>query len=198
MNILSVKPEFGTNYDVGYVGFTYNSQSIISNGIAYFEHWSAMKDIKVSHVLVVAGEDLTIEALPEGVVYGSLKHYFDDPHTQIFFRKPVGWNREIGRELVQECAKYIGEKYGYSLIVAHALSNSLVGHFINKLFKGAPDRWVSRLLDARRQKICSELLVTAMKSFPMWAQHLPHPANVYDPKELLLSPVFKRWKTQLG
>ncbi len=90
MNIINITPKFVENYDVGYIGFTYTAGSLISEGVAWFERWARMSDIKVSHVFVVTGDDQLVEAhIEHGVVAASIGKYFDDPKTQVFFRQPM-------------------------------------------------------------------------------------------------------------
>jgi hypothetical protein len=37
--IVIVKPEYGLNYTKGFIGFTFDDQSFVSNGIAWFTRW---------------------------------------------------------------------------------------------------------------------------------------------------------------
>lgn len=102
IEIKSLVPKFGPdgNYHVGYIGFTYSEGNIISEGIAYFTRWHRMSDIKVSHALIVTGDNKCVEAhLETGVAEKDLSEYFNDPHCQIFFRKPKGLTSDIAKKL---------------------------------------------------------------------------------------------------
>jgi len=62
LTIESFKPEYGKNYKKGYIGFAYYNTSIVSMGITYLTRWARMSDIKVSHTLLVTGENECVEA----------------------------------------------------------------------------------------------------------------------------------------
>jgi hypothetical protein len=70
-----------------------------------------MSDISVSHVLIVTGENTCIEAdaFHNTVKEGTLQHYFDEPHCQIFFRKPQELNDEVAEGIVQALRPEVGK-----------------------------------------------------------------------------------------
>jgi hypothetical protein len=103
-DIVSVLPEFGVNYNVGYIGFTYTDNSFISKGIAWFTRWAKGENLDVpnvplSHVIVVTGPDTCAEATVPRSKETPIQEYFDAPHTHIFFRKPVGWTDDLGKRI---------------------------------------------------------------------------------------------------
>jgi hypothetical protein len=199
MIVKSIKPKWGENYDFGFIGFSYSDKSFISRGIAYFERWTRLSDIKVSHTFVVSGPDEVIEAQPKGVVRATLSQYFNNPHALVFFRKPVGWTPEMGRRIVSAAEDNLGDAYGFSVILARFLANNCVGHVLNRLLGSVPDRLVTRLLDSRHQMICSELVAHCLKVQPELAGRgvLRRPEATVEPQALFEDPVvFEPWKAQ--
>ena len=124
MKINSIEPKFKENYDVGYIGFTYNKSNITSIGIAYFTDWIRMSDIKVSHCFIVTGEDELIEAsAKKGVIKDTISKYFGDPNVQVFFKKPK-MNRATSEseDFVALAGKaYLGFNYNYFAILIQFL-----------------------------------------------------------------------------
>jgi hypothetical protein len=120
MKINSLAPKFKKNYDIGYIGFTYNKSDITSIGIAYFTDWVRMSDIKVSHCFIVTGEDELIEAsFKEGVREDTISKYFDDPNVQVFFKKPKmngGYPFDQLSNVADSARYYLNTKYNYSAI----------------------------------------------------------------------------------
>ena len=201
MNKLPVKdlpPVFGVNYKAGYIGFVYYGDWITSRGIAYFTRWARMSEVKVSHCFVVACKNDVIEALMKpGVVVDHISKYFEDPHCQVFFRKPHGWNQDLADAIVYTAAGQVGDKYDLSLIVTQALQGTFLGKAINKLFKGKPDEFLSRLSDDADRWICSELCAYCLDEQPSLRDRgiLAKPVNTIDPQELFEDPdVFEPWK----
>ena len=197
VKITSVEPKFGDNYKTGYVGFTYNNVNAASLGIAYMTRWAKISDIRVSHALLVTGENECIEArVQHGVVRSDLKKYFDNPHCQIFFRKPIGLTGEIAARMKKLAEKQVGTKYDFNLIAAEALQGTVIGKFINTVFKGSPDRLVSKLLNEDNKWICSELVAYCLDEQPEYKGKgvLHNPTDTIDPQELFEdSVIFTPW-----
>ncbi|HLF96763.1 MAG TPA: hypothetical protein VI457_06445 [Methylococcaceae bacterium] len=197
LKISSIEPKFGDNYKAGYVGFTYQNISVACKGIAYMTRWARMSDIKVSHALLVTGENECIEARTQhGVVRSDLKKYFDNPHCQIFFRKPVALTAEIASKMNAVAGKEVGKKYDFNLIAAQALQGILVGKFVNTVFNGSPDRLVSKLLNNDDKWICSELVAYCLNEQPEYRDKgvLHSPTDTIDPQELFEdSVIFTPW-----
>ena len=198
VKIESIDPEFGVNYNKGYVGFTYYNTSVISRGIAYITRWAKMGDIKVSHTLLVTGKDECIEAhIKQGVVRSTLTKYFDDPRCQIFFRKPVGLTSDIAKRIEAVAAAQVGTKYDTDLIVAEAAQGGIIGKLVNRIFHGKPDRLVSKLLNRDDRWICSELVAYCLDEQPEYHNQgsLHDPNETIDPQELFEDAViFEPWK----
>lgn len=210
MRCHSQSPVFGVNYDVGYIGFTLHSDDPVGAGIAWFERWDYEGDggtrvsasgvppgIVVTHALVVSGPDECIEAHAwSGVQRSTLSKYFNDPHCRIFFRKPRGWTRHRGLDIVTSAASHIGESYGYGLIVADMLADSFVGHWLNRRFRNLPDRIVSKVFDRAGTDVCSELCAKAMQD-QFWLRYrgcLRQPARMIEPQALFIDRlVFEDW-----
>lgn len=195
-----IVPVYGENYKAGYIGFTYHSDHILSRGIAYFTRWARMEEIRVSHCFIVACKNDVIEALKKpGVCVDHIAKYFEDPHCQIFFRKPVGWNQDLADAIVYTAAGQVGDKYDVPLLVAQALQGTFLGRAINKIFRGKPDEFVSGLLDGVDRWICSELCAYCLDEQPQLRNKgiLAKPTNTIDPQELFEDPdVFEPWKCQ--
>jgi len=197
VNVLSIKPEWGVNFDLGYIGFTFNDKSFVSNGIAFFEHWDRYSGIPVSHCLIVTGWDACIEALPQGVVNSDLGKYFDDPHTRIFFRKPKGWNYNIAMRMTDEAGIHVGEKYGYCLLFSHAVAATLPGRILNLLTFNLPNKALSAIFDERKKQICSELAAKAIAANPDLKGKgvLKKPPRMITPQMLFEdNEIFEPWK----
>lgn len=187
IEITSVNPVYGKTYKKGHIGFTYYNASIISIGIAYITRWAKMSDIKVSHTLVVTGDNECIEAhIQHGVVRSDLDKYFNDPKCQIFFRKPTGLTDEVANELEKVAAKEVGTKYDIKLIAAEAMQGTHIGKLINRVFKSKPDRLVSKLLNKDDRWICSELVAYCLDGQSIYHDKgiLDKPTETIDPQEL--------------
>lgn len=190
-NIKNVLPVYGENYKAGYVGFTYTTDSFISKGIAWFTRWDRMSDIKVSHVFLVSGNNECIEAQPKGVVVSDIGKYFDDEHCLVFFREPRVFNDQLAIRTIGAMRAQVGQKYGYSMIVADAIAGSFLGRLlgVGKLFQ----KWC----DGKKSAICSESVATAMKKQPEYdgIGILRLPANRITPQNLFEDDgTFKPWK----
>jgi len=44
----TIQPQFQVTHDIGYIGFTYFHESLISLGIAHFTKWARMSEITVT------------------------------------------------------------------------------------------------------------------------------------------------------
>lgn len=204
----SLKPNWGVNYDVGYIGFTSRTDDAVAAGIAWFEHFDEIQvrdgvrqytrpaGIVVEHALVVSGPDECIEAhAGTGVQKSTLSKYFNDPHCRIFFRKPRNWNRVLGEDIVISAQRRIGDKYAYSIIVADALANSVAGHWLNACFGGWPNRIVSGWLSKKHQEVCSQLAAESMADNMPHVSILAEPARIVTPQALFEDPVvFEQWR----
>lgn len=202
MNIQSITPKFGENYDVGYIGFTFTADNIVSDGIAYFERWNRMSDIKVAHTFVVTGENELVEAhIDTGVKADCISKYFNDPHTRVFFREPVGWNRLLGENIALAALSKQGEKYNVGLIVADAAAETFLGYWLNKIFRKWPEKVICWLFDFRNTMICSELVAFALASQPEFKHRgcLDWPLDTITPQDLFEdATLFEDWVRASG
>ena len=124
-------------------------------------------NLKVTHTFVVSVENECIEAhIDEGVARVPLTKYFADPTCQTFFRQPRGWNPDLGRRIADAAATKVGSHYNTGLIVAEAASDTVMGHWFNKLLHSWPNRLLSKVCDRSGQWICSQLVAYALAQQP--------------------------------
>lgn len=179
------KPQPLSGYNVGYIGFTH-VPGLLADGICYFERWSKLSDIAVSHVLVVTGTNECVEAHWPRVKVSPLTSYFEDPKTLIAFRRPRGWSKRLGLDIASAAKTRVGDKYDVGLIAAQFMANTFVGHYLNKWFGGRPDAWMSKRLDRKDQFICSELAAWSLSQQPEFRGKgiLQAPLDTISPQEL--------------
>lgn len=199
-SIESELPLYGVNYNKGYIGFTFNNASFVSEGIAYFTRWDRMSDIPVSHALIVIDENTCVEAIMgEGVKKTNLDHYFWDNHSHIFFRKPRGINDTVENEIVLATENEIGATYANNLIVNDMIRATFLGHLLDELTHDTIFDGLSMILDKDGSFICSELAAYCLKSSKSWAYNnvgiLSRPASAITPQSLFCDDViFEQWK----
>lgn len=196
--IIDLKPEYGSNYGKGYIGFTYSDANVISKGIAYFTRWASMSQIRVSHALIVTDENECIEAhMNGGVRRATLSKYFDDERCQVFFLKPISLAPGVADAIVESAETQLGCSYDIGLIAGHALPNTFIGRIIEKRFGGNIESLLCKFLNHDNQWICSELA-----SFCLDEQLIYHHSGILkanvetiSPQELFEDPfVFESWK----
>lgn len=202
MEIQSREPCYGDNYKAGYIGFSFNDASVVSNGIAYLTRWTRMSEVKVSHALVVAGDGVCIEAqMKTGVAEQPLANYFDDPHYHLFFRKPRGYTPDIGGRIAAAAKGQVGAGYDKWLIVAQAMQGCFLGRWVRAVFGDKPDERVSRFLNRPDKWICSELAAYALDAQPEYRDKgvLKKPDFTIDPQELFEdAELFEAWHDGLA
>lgn len=196
IEIQSLKPEYGVTYNRGYIGFTYDSENIVSEGIAYFTSWDRMSDIKTSHTLIVSGENECIEAHAEGGVRRSdLKKYFDNPHCLIFFRKPIKLENNV-EGIIQTASGKVGEAYDFDLIKAHLAVGTVPGNILNRLSGNRLEDFLARQFNHPDRWICSELVAFCLDRQPDYKDRgiLARPNETINPQELFEdSVIFEPW-----
>ena len=179
------------HFQVGHIGFTY-VPGLISTSVAYFERWHRHSPIRVTHTLIVSGENECIEAhLDEGVARAPLTKYLDDPACRIFFRQPLGWNPDLGARIAAAAAAKIGCRYNASLILAEAAADTWLGQWINRLLRTWPNRCLSHLLDEPNHWICSQLVAYALAQQPEYRNLgilRDNPLDTIDPQQLFEDP----------
>ena len=200
ISVQSLKPEFGENYRAGYIGFTFTGSSLLSTGIAYFTRWARLGDIRVSHALVVTAENECVEALAgKGVVRSPLDRYFNDPKTQIFFRKPRKCTPAVGRRIAATALAQVGTKYDNLVIAAQILEGSFLRRWMMSHFGTDPDRFVGRLMNRDSRWICSELAAYCLDCQPEYADRgvLARPNYAVNPQELFEDQeIFAAWNNE--
>jgi hypothetical protein len=197
LELVSQEPRYGVNYDAGYIGFTYTQSNIVSRGIAYFTRWTRMHDIKVSHALVVTGDNECIEAHMEGGVKRTkLDTYFHDEQCQIFFRKPKDLNTALAANIIKAAEEHLGCAYDIDLIAAQLKVNSVSGQLIRHLLLPNFEEDVCRRRDHLDRWICSELVAHCLDSQPEYHNKggLVHSDATIDPQELFEDgQIFEPW-----
>lgn len=199
MLIEVIKPEYGKNYRKGDIGFTYNSGSLVSEGIAYFTRWERMSDIRVSHCFVVAAQFDVIEALPDGISRTDITRYFNNPKINVFFRKPNEWTPQMGEKIVTHAATHIGTEYDWRLDLAHGISGSMMGHLATKITGDAWHRRVCEWMNDPKKWMCSEMGSDCLQAIPILRPKgcLQYPACTISPQELFEdNDVFEAWKKE--
>lgn len=200
LEIISRPAAYGVNYKAGYVGFTYTKSNIISQGIVYFTRWSQMHQIKVSHALIVSGENECIEAHMEGGVKRTLlSTYFDDQKCQIFFRKPNGLTPDLASRIITAAEAQLGSAYDLELITAQLESNSLTGRMLRRLLGPAFEERICKLHDNPERWICSELVAHCLDAQPEFHDKgvLLNSDATIDPQELFEDDlIFEEWHQQ--
>ena len=193
----SIIPRWRDNYDAGWAGFQFTDNEFVSKGICWFEmgeEWPL--PIVVSHTFLVIGPDQCIEALNPGVVYSNLLDRFNDPHTHVFFCKPVDYCPLMAEQIIAEARTYLGEKYGFGLVVAKMISRSFLGAPVNEITHGGFNRALCRLLDFRHTSDCDGVVARSLNAAVRLhgLGVLAQPADSLDP-ELLFEDqtIFVPW-----
>ncbi len=167
MTILEQKPQYGVNYNEGYDGFTVRAKDFVAAGVKWFERWDQIPGAPpVSHTLKIVGENKTIEAFGDGVRYGTVDAYLNDPDCALLIREPVGWTPEMGRRMTAEAEKHLGEKYNWFLIAMMAISRTYLGRFVDNKTKGKLSTWLQDWADNAKSEICSSLVARVDNAQP--------------------------------
>lgn len=203
--IISVKPEFGVNYKVGYIGFTFTDNNFVSNGIAWFTRWDKGKNpdvptLNLSHNFIVSNENECIEATTPSVCFSPLTKYFDNPHTHVCFRKPLGMTELTGHLMALDASHQLGKPYDYSLIAGHALSDTLVGKLLEEITDEKSRIFLTWLFENKKRFICSELVAMVMRNRPEYCGKgvLVYPPYSIDPQQLFQDhEIFAPWAEQI-
>jgi hypothetical protein len=195
--IQSLEPAYGDNYKSGYIGFTHTGSTLLSTGIAHFSRWSRLSDIHVSHVLVVTGANECVEATGgKGVVKSTLDRYFNDPKTQIFFRKPRKCTQALGQRIAETALSQAGTKYETLIKVAQMLDGSFLRRWMMSHFRESPDHFVGHLLNRDNRWIAAELAAFCLDCQPEYADRgvLAKHRHAISPQELFEDgEIFSNW-----
>lgn len=197
--VQSLAPEFGENYRAGFIGFTHTGSSLLSRGVSHFSRWSRLGDIHVSHVVVVTGENEGVEALPgKGVVKSPLGRYFEDPKTQVFFRKPRKWSPALGQRIAESALAQVGTKFDNLLLAARVLEGSYLRRWLLSHFRGCPEHFSGGLLNRDDRWIAAELAAYCLDCQPEYADRgiLSLPGEKISPQQLFEdAEIFSSWRT---
>jgi len=198
--VQSQAPAYGDNYKPGYIGFTQTGSSLLSTGVAHLTRWSRLGDIHISHVLVVTGENECVEALPgKGVVKAPLERYFNDPKTQVFFRKPRKCTQALGQRIAETAIWQVGTKFETLLTAAQMLEGSFLRRWMMSHFRESPDRFIGRLLNRDSRWVCGEFAAYCLDCQPEYADKgvLAKPGYAIDPQEFFEDgEIFAGWRTE--
>ena len=187
MIIVKAKPQFGTSYDIGWIGFT-RTFDLIGDAIAYGERWERTGTTPaVNHVLIVTGNGTCVQAhCRYGVQPGKLSDYLDDPASRVYFRKPIGWTPGLGGRIVATAMFKIGCKYANGLILEQTAADTILGHFLNVISRGWIHYTLAKLIARPDEFICSTLGALALASQPEFkgSSVLKEPLASIDPQTL--------------
>lgn len=201
--VIKVDPVWGDTLKPGYCGFITRERDLIGDGIEYFERFET--GLPFCHAFTVAappadasgGDCGVIEAHARlGVHRAPLAEYLNDPSCQCFIRIPRPYSAALGCLIVWGMERQLGDKYGYGLILADLLANTVAGHWINEHTRNLPDRLVCKLFTGRHHRICSQAVASALQE--AWRKNqgllapspaglpgcLNQPADTIDPKRL--------------
>ena len=198
LEVKSVEPVYGKTYRPGYIGFQFQDDSVVSDGIAYFTRWDKLSNFPVTHTFIVSCKNECIEAhLENGVQCSTLDERFADPHCHVVFRKPIGLTIDIGSSIVYAAASQLGDKYDKSLIIAQAFEGTFTGRVLRKMYGAKLEKILNRLFDHTDRWICSELASYALDEQPEYHDKgcLLKPNGMVSPQELFEDRVlFQDWK----
>ena len=194
----SVAPEWGDNYGAGWPGFQFTDNSFVSKGICWFTRWDRWPiPVSVSHTFIAIGPDTCVEAEGSGVVLGSLKERFNDPHTHVFFRKPIDYDDAMGKQIVDAAGTHLGEKYGYGLVIAKFLARTIPGKALDVITRGWWNRILCAALDFRHTADCDKVVAMALNASWRLAGRgvLSRPAREQTPQIIFEDQkIFTPWK----
>ncbi len=165
----SPRPEFGKDYDLGWVGFVHGP-SRLSAAIAYLTRRDKVGAIGVTHSFLVTGPDECVEAnFPAGVVASGLaESYLDREEGLVLFRKPKGLTAASARRVVRRAKAEVGAKFDTAGMVAEGLGDTFLGHLVNSLFGGKPKKLLAKVLHQKGRWVCSDLVIYCFREKPKY------------------------------
>lgn len=168
--LVDVEPIFGGNYNIGYIGFSYDTESIISKWIVKFTKNFNYSGIKVSHALIVVGENLCVEASASErkVILSPLTKYFNNSNTPISFRKPRDLTIEAAEEIAELAKSKIDCPYEMLQIPGHIWKALPFINQFNRFTRNIFIDPISNLVDNKNKFICSELAAYSLKNAKSW------------------------------
>jgi len=198
--VQSLEPAFGENYKPGFIGFTHTGSSQQSVGITLLTRWSRLSDIHVSHVLVVTGDNEGVEiAAGKAVTKTSLDRYFQDPATQLFFRKPRKCTPALGQRIAETALSQVGTKFDALLTAAQMLEGSFLRRWMLSHFQGCPDHFATRLRNREPRWLAAELAAYCLDCQGEYADRglLAQARMPIDPQSLFEDgEIFASWQSE--
>jgi hypothetical protein len=186
-------PEYGKDYDDGYVFFSYNTTSFISAGIALFSRKEALNGVPISHCGIVTGERECIEAASPGGIQRSdfVSKYIEPQEIMVFLCKPRNLTPAKAALMRWEAESHLGKGYATTGVAGSALWN---------IFGLTWIPWFRRRrnwLNSKKRMFCSELCAESLiKGFPDRPGCLQwHPTNIYPSTLFNDHEVFHQWKS---
>ena len=192
MNI--IKPLYGKDYLSGYSLYTRNTESFVSNGIAWFESMDEALEFHgglpdniyktgASHVVSVIDKQWGIEAAEGGINKVRLAEYFENPNMLIVCREPYWIETAANKKLKWQLSKE-GCGYDYLSLIGHALAitmklQDLFG-FIRKLppIGHIEGRWVCSAFEA--DGFCHTKNYRDIPLFTDWNIHRIHVHRLWN------------------
>jgi len=198
------KPVYGDNYKRGYIGFTFNPSSPVSNIIVKCTKYWNYSAIPISHVLIVENEETCIEALmgkdDNKVVRSTLSKYFDSEQL-IFFRKPKDIDEASLNTITETAVSSLGSPYETKQLFGQIIRAGFFTRTFNKITNNVFADCLSNLIDDPKAFICSELAAYCLKSAKNWEYHdkgiLKRSTCRVNPIELFEDrTIFKDWNIE--
>lgn len=198
--VQSVEPVFGENYRPGFLGFTHVGSSSASHGIAHITGWSRLSDVHVDRVLVVTGEKEGVELVGgRQVDTVPLTKYFDDPKTQIFFRKPRKCSGGLATRIATTALAQIGTRFDQLLMAARLVEGSFLRRWLLSHFPEKSRHFTAKLDPVDARWLSAEFAAYCLDCQPEFAGRgvLGRAARGVSPQELFEdAELFAAWRQE--
>ncbi|MDX2079853.1 MAG: hypothetical protein SFU53_03645 [Terrimicrobiaceae bacterium] len=185
--VQAMEPVFGENYRPGFLGFLCQNAVHPSRGIAYFTGWSRMSDVAVTGVLIVTGDNEGVEvAGGREVVVTPLSKYFEDPKTQIFFRKPKKCAGGVGERIAEAAKAQVGLRVDQIVRAARVLEGTFARRWVLSHFRSSGEQFSAKFAGRDPGWLGAELAAYCLDAQPEYADRgiLGHPPHAIDPQRL--------------
>jgi hypothetical protein len=170
-------PVYGEDYKDGFIFFSYNSASLIDQGIALFESGESLSGQQIAHCGIISGDSKCVEAdHPTVQEFDFIQKHVNNPNTVVFLKKPKGLTVDGANIIITEAQRYLGRKYAYIGVAGSAVFMLLTAgwHIFPFL------RYWKNPLNPKDQMFCSELVAEAMRKWMRKTGVLKyHPTNIY-------------------
>lgn len=184
-------PEYGEDYNNGYVFFSYNTSSFISAGIALFSRKESLNGIPISHCGIVTGERECVEAAQPGGVQKSdfISKYVEPNEIMVFLCKPRNITSTKASVIRWEAENHLGKQYANIGVAGSAIWN-LLGLTWIPWFRRRRN-WLNSQSTMFCSELCSEALIMGYPDRPGCLQW--HPTNIYPATLFNDKKVFADW-----